>query len=115
MRRNQVIGHDAPFDEMFADDSLENGRIASPVPRAFRIDDSNWSAFTDAETVGLRAQHAALLRKSKLLQPALEKLPRCLASLQLATFGLRLVAAQENVPARDGDPDRHRDCPQGVR
>src|SRR4029450_9629731 len=44
VRGNQVVGHDASFHEVLADDPLEDGRVASLVPRAFRVDDGNRSA-----------------------------------------------------------------------
>ena len=61
MGGDQVVANDLAADEVFLDDSLEDGRIAFAVPRAFGIDHGNRAAFSDAEAVRLRPQDPALL------------------------------------------------------
>ena len=92
MLRDQVIGHNASLDEMFPDNSLEHRRITGSVPRAFRIDDRDRSAFADAKAVGFGAKDAALLRETELFQAPLQKIPRRQPALLLAAFRRGLVA-----------------------
>src|SRR5262245_43489594 len=94
---------------MLLDDSLEHRRIAGGVPRAFRIDDGDRSAFTDPQAVGLRAENAALLRQPELLQAPLEEVPRRQPALLLAALRVGLIAAEEDVAPRDRDADAVRD------
>jgi hypothetical protein len=47
---------------MFLEDALEHSRIASAVPRSLGIDHGNWTAFADAEAIGLRPEDSALFR-----------------------------------------------------
>ena len=106
MRLDQVGGDDAAGNQVFLDDALEHGRIACAVPGAFGIDDRNRAALADAQAVGLGAQDAALVRQAELLQPPLQKVPRRQAAFLLAALRGRLVAAEKDVPPRDGDADR---------
>src|SRR5947209_5757545 len=68
MLRDQRLGHEAAGDEVLLNDPLEDWRIAPGVPRAFRIDDRDRSAFANAQAVGLRAENAALLGQTELLR-----------------------------------------------
>src|SRR6185295_3540592 len=103
--RDETIRDDSAADEMFLDDPLENRRIAVPVPGAFGIHDGNRSALTDAQAVCLGSENAALLGEAKLLQPALQEIPRGEPTVLLTTLRVRLIAAQKDVPPRDADPD----------
>ena len=103
MLDDETVGDDATADQMFLDDPLENRRIARGIPRTFRVDDGDWAAFADAEAVGLGAEDAALLRQAKLLQPALEKIPRREPAIFLAALRRGLVATQKDVAFRDGN------------
>ena len=106
MPGNQTVLNDVPADEMFLDDALDRGRIAVSVPGAFRIDDRDGPAFADAQAVRFRAQDAALLRQSQLLQSPFEKIPRVDAAIFLAAFRIGLIAAEKNVPTGDRHADR---------
>src|SRR5947208_3469753 len=101
MECDQRVGNDASADEVFLDDSFEDGRIARAVPRALWIDDRDRPALTDPEAVGFGSESAALLRQAELFEPALEKLPRLQTALLLAAFGRRLIAAEKDVSSRD--------------
>src|SRR4051812_26965704 len=103
MLRDERIRDEASADEMLLNDPLENGRVAPGVPRAFRVDDRDRSAFANAQAVGLGAQDAALLGQAELLQPPFEKVPRGEPAVFLAALRVGLVAAEEDVAARDGD------------
>src|SRR5262245_64732521 len=94
---------------MLLNDPLEHRRIAGAVPRALWIDDGDRSAFADAQAVRFRSQDAALLRQPELLQACFQKLPRGEAAILVAALRLRLVAAEENMAARDGHADAVRD------
>src|SRR5215831_15811148 len=91
---------------MLLDDLFEHWRIAASVPRSLGIDDGNRSAFADAQAVGLRAKDAALLRQAKLLQPALQEIPGREPALLFTTFGIRLIAAEKDMPVRDRNANR---------
>src|SRR5690349_9530469 len=99
---------------MFLDNPLEHRRIAAAVPRALGVDDGDGAAFADAEAVHFRPEDAALFGEPELLQPALEELPRGQPAISLAAFRRRLIAAEENVPARRGHADRFRRASLGV-
>jgi len=114
MFTNQAVRDDAPFDEMFLNDALEDRRIARAVPHAFRIDDGNRTAFADTQTIGFRAQDAALLRQLQLLQPPLEELPRGKAALLVAALRLCLIAAEKDVAPRDRNTDAGGDVALGI-
>src|SRR3977135_898963 len=105
MPRDERIVDDAAGDQMFLDDPLEHRRIAVRVPRAFGIDDGDRAAFADAKTVRFRPQNAALLGKTELLEPALEKVPRGQDAIFLAAFRVRLIAAEKDVATCGVDAD----------
>src|SRR5262245_16541786 len=109
MLGDQILLDDSPGDQVILDDPLQHRRIAGAIPRAFGIDDRNRSAFTNAQAVRFRAQDAALLRQAELLEPLFQEIPRSETSLLVAALRLRLIAAQEDVPPRDGDTDARRD------
>src|SRR6266498_1865163 len=111
MLRDQTLLDDAAGDEMFLNDPFQHGRIALTVPCAFGIDDGDRSAFTDAQTVRLRAENAALLRQSELLEPPFQEVPRGKPAIFLAALGLGLIATQKNMPARNGHADARCDRP----
>ena len=92
-------------DEVVLDDALEGGRVAFAIPGALGIDDGDWTAFADAQAVGLRPQDAALLRKPQLLEPPLKKVPGRKAAILVAALRRRLIGAEKNVPARHRDAD----------
>jgi len=106
---NQKLFDDATVDEMLLNDPLEDRRIACGVPRTFGIDDGDRAAFADAKTVRFRPEDAALLGETKLFQPALQKFPRGEATILLAAFRRRLIAAEKNVPPCDRHADALRD------
>lgn len=106
MDLDQMARDDAPRDEVLLDDALENRRVALAVPDTFRIDDRDRTAFTNAQAVGLRAENAAPIRQAELLQAPLQELPRGQAPFLVAAFRRRLVAAEKDVPPRDGDANR---------
>ena len=106
MRLDQMGGDDAARNQVVLDDALEHRRIAFAVPGAFGIDHGDRAAFADAQAVGLGAQDAALVREAELLQPALQELPGRQPALLLAALRRGLVAAEKDVPPRDGDADR---------
>ena len=89
-----MLGDDAPADEMLLDDPLEHRRVASPIPCAFRVDDGDRTSAADPETVGLRAQDAALLGEPEFRETSLEVLPGLEAARLLAAFRRGLVTAE---------------------
>ena len=105
MRRDKELFDHAASDEMLLDNPFEHRRIAAAVPRAFGIDDRNRAALANAKAVDLRTEDAALLRQAKLLQAAFQKFPRRQAAILVAALRVRLIAAQEDVPARYGNAD----------
>ena len=88
---------------MFVNDPFQDRRIALAVPRAFGINDGDGSAFADAQAVGLGSEDAALFRKLELLQTALQEVPRGETARLVTALRGCLVAAQKNVPSRDGN------------
>lgn len=98
---------------MFGDDPLQDGRIALPIPRTFRIDDCNWPALADAKAVRLGAQDPALFRKLKLFEAPLEEVPRDEAAIFVAALGRGLIAAEEDVSPRSGNADAGGDLSLG--
>jgi hypothetical protein len=107
----QSVPDDPSTDEMFLDDALQYRRVASGVPGAFGIDDSNRSTFTDAKAVRFGAKNPALLRKAELLQTTLQVFPGSEPTLLLTAFGRGLVAAEKDVPPRNRHTDRYGDVP----
>src|SRR3954462_2654019 len=105
MLRDQCIFDDLAADEVLLNDPFEDRRIARRVPRAFRIDDGDRTAFADAEAVRFAAQDAALLGQAERLQARLEVVPRGQSAFLVAALRLRLIAAQKDVPLRDRDAD----------
>src|SRR5947207_8307029 len=103
--RDQTLVDNAPRHEMLLDDALENRRIALAIPRALGVDDGNRTAFTDAKTVRFGSQNAALLREPELLEASLQKRPCDEPALLVAALGLRLIAAEKDVPAGDRNAD----------
>jgi hypothetical protein len=85
---------------MFVDDPLEHRRIASSIPRAFRINNGDRAALADAETIRFGAENAAGLGQAQLLEPFLQKFPRDDRSVAVATFRVGLIGAQKDVPPR---------------
>jgi hypothetical protein len=102
---DQGIIDDPAADEMLLDDPLEQGRVTRGVPGAFRIDDGDGTALTDAQAVGFGAKDAALLRQPELFETALQKLPRREATIFVAALRLRLIAAQKDMPPRERNAD----------
>src|SRR5262245_17005496 len=105
MSDDEMFEYDAAVDEMLLDNAFQDGRVASAVPRAFRVDDRDGSAFADAQAVCFRPQHAASIRETELLQPPLQVVPCGDAALLVATFRRRLIGAKKDVPARNGHAD----------
>ena len=110
MAIDQVVDDHATADQMFLNDSLEDGWIARAIPGPFGIDDCDRAAFADAKAIRFRPQDAALLRQAELLQPALEEFPRRQTAFLLAALRVGLIAAEKNVPPRDGHADALCDC-----
>ena len=106
MRLDQVGGDDAAGNQVVLDDALEDRRITFAVPGAFRIDDRNRTALANAQTVGLGAQDAPLVRQAELLQPPFQKVPRGQPAFLLAALRRRLIAAEKDVALRDRDANR---------
>src|SRR5436190_14193195 len=106
MLRDQRVMDGTSTDQVFLDDPLEERRIALSVPRAFWIDDRDRPAFADAEAVRLGAQDPALLGETQFLQPRLQVIPRGETALLLAALGLRLIAAEKDVPLRHRHANR---------
>jgi hypothetical protein len=106
MRLNQVGGDDAAGNQVVLDDALEDRRITFAVPGAFGIDHRNRTALANTQTVGLGAQDAAPVGQAELLQPPFQKVPCGQPAFLLAALRRRLVAAEKDVPPRDGDPNR---------
>ena len=115
MARDQQILDDPAANEVFVNNPFERGRIAGAVPRSFGIDHGNGTTFANAKAVRLRAQNAALLRQSQLLQPAFQKVPCGQAAFFLAAFRVGLIAAQEDVPARHRHADADGSCMLRIR
>src|SRR5438132_3718430 len=109
VRRDEIFTHDAPLDQMFLDDSLEDRRIALAVPGTFWVHDSDRSSFADAQAICLRPQDATLVRELQLLQPPLQEVPRRPAAILLAAFRICLIAAEKDVTPRHGHADARRD------
>src|SRR5262249_28564771 len=74
-------------------------RIALSVPHALWVDDRDRPVRADAQAVHLRAQDAALVVEAQLEEPPLQVVPRGEPALLLRALRLRLVAAEEDVPA----------------
>jgi hypothetical protein len=100
------VGGRPAGDQMFLNDPFEDGRVTLAVPSAFRIHDGDGSSFANPKTVRLGAKNSALFGEAELLQAPLEKLPRRQAAFLVTAFRSRLVAAEKNVPPRDGHADR---------
>jgi acetyl esterase/lipase len=92
VRSNRAAAH-----QVFLDNLLQDRRVARTVPGAFRVDDRNRPAFTDAEAVGFRPQDATLLRQPELLQPPFQELPRGKPAFLFTAFRGRLIAAEKDV------------------
>ena len=114
MRGDQVVSDDAAGDQMLLNDPLENGRVALAVPRTFRVHDRNWTTLTDAQAVGFGAKDAALFRELQLFETPLQKIPSVQATLLVAAFGLRLIAAEKDVAPGDRHTDARRDFSLGI-
>lgn len=84
-------------DEMFLNDSLDHRWIAPAVPGSFRVNDGDWPALADAQTIRFRAQDAASFREPKLFEPPLEVIPRQQRALAIATLRFRLIGAEEDM------------------
>ena len=105
MRGEQQIDDEPATNQMLLNDPLELGRIASAVPRAFRVHDGNGTALANAQAVGFRAKNAALFRQTELAQTPFQEGPGFQPSFFLAALRCGLVTAQKDVPAGDRDAD----------
>ena len=102
---DEEVTYHLPADHVLVDDPFQRWRIAFAIPRTFRIDDSDRSAFADAEAIGLGPQHAALFGQTELLESSLEKIPGGEPALLVAALRIRLIAAEKDVPPCDRDAD----------
>ena len=109
MLGEQQISDEASTNQMILNDPLELRRIASVVPRAFRVHDGNGPTLANAQAVGFRAKNAARLRQPELAQTPFQEGPGRQPSFFFAALGCGLVAAQEDVPAGNRDAFRIRD------
>jgi hypothetical protein len=114
VRGDPVVTDDAAGDQMFLDDPLQNGRIALGIPDTLRIHDRNWTTFADAEAVGFGAKDAALLGEFQFFETPLQKVPCGKATVLVAAFGFRLIAAEKDVAPGDRHTDADRDCSLGI-
>lgn len=87
---------------MFVDDPLEDGRVASAIPRPFRIYDRDRAALANAKAVRLGAQDPAGLGQAQLLETSLEKVPSLNRSIAVAALRIGLISAQKYVAAGGG-------------
>src|SRR5262245_62720480 len=99
---------------MLLDDPLEHGRIALPIPRSLGIDDGDGAAFADPQAIRLRSKNASLLGQLQLLEPLLQETPRGESAFLVAALRLFLIAAEEDVPAGDGNANARRDVALGI-
>jgi len=84
----------AAFDQMLLDYSLQNFRRNGVIPDSFRIDDGDWTLFTNAEAVRLCSKDAVFtLRDSEFFEAALEVVPAFNGYFSFRAFGFRLVGA----------------------
>ena len=97
---------------MLVDDPPEHRRIASAIPRAFRIHHRDRTSLADAKAVGFRSQDAPRLRQPQFLEALLEKIPRRDGALTLAALRIGLIGAEKNVPAGGGDAHRGGEVPE---
>jgi hypothetical protein len=114
MRLDQMLGHHAAGDQMLLNNPFEHRRIALAVPHAFRVHDRNRTTLADAEAVGFGAKDAALFGELQLFETPLQKIPCGKATLLVAAFGFRLIAAQKDVAPRDRYTDAGRDFSLGI-
>jgi hypothetical protein len=109
-----MLGHHAAGDQMLLNNPFEYWRIALAVPRAFRVHDRNRTTLADTEAVGFGAKNAALFREPQLLETPLQKIPCGKATVLVAAFGLRLIAAEKDVTPGDRHADAHRNLSLGI-
>jgi hypothetical protein len=114
MRLDQMLGHHAAGDQMLLNNPFEHWGIALAVPHAFRVHDRNRTTLADAEAVGFGAKDAALFGELQLFETPLQKIPCGKATLLVAAFGFRLIAAQKDVAPRDRYTDAGRDFSLGI-
>jgi len=114
MRGDQVLTDDAAGDQVFLNDSLQNGRVAFAVPSTFRVHNRNRTTFTDAQAVRFGAKDAALFREPQLLQTTLQEIPRGEAAILVTAFRFRLIAAEKDMASRDRHTDAGRDVSLGI-
>ncbi len=110
MLQNAILGDRHATDQVLMDDPFEDGRVALPVPDAFRVDDGDRAAAADAQTVRLVALDASVFAETEFLQPGLQELPGDQAPVTVTALRIGLVAAEEDVTSGDieaellGDP-----------
>jgi len=109
MKREEMLLDNASADQVLLDDPLQDLRTARMIPRSFGIHDCDGSLRADPQAVGFRSEHTALPAQAQFIQTALEILPGSKAIFARTAFGLRLIAAKEDMPLRLWNADRLHD------
>ena len=97
---NQEFFDHLSAQQVLFDDPVEVLRSAARIPGPLGVDDGDRPFVADPQAVCLGSLDSALLREPQLLQPLLEVVPRFKRLLESAAFGLGLVTAEKDVPAR---------------
>ena len=97
---------------MLVDDPPEHRRIASAIPRAFRVHHRDRTSLADAKAVGFRPQDAASLGQPQFFEALFEKIPRRDGALAIAALRIGLIGAEKNVTAGGGDAHRGGEIPE---
>ena len=107
--QDEKLLHPPSPKQMLLDDPFENRGVTLRIPSSVGIDHGDRASLADPEAVRLAAVDAPLLRKTQLLEPALQISPGGERALPFAALRLGLIAAQENMPLRREHPYRFGD------
>ena len=99
--RHSKVLYRLTVDQVLLNDPFKHLRRAVPVPGAFRINDGYRPIHAQLQAVRLAAVDPALLGQAELFESPFQIFPRFQALLPAATFGLGLIAAEQNMT-----PDR---------
>lgn len=97
--RECVFFHNAPTNQMFLDNTLQNLRRTGMIPYTLGIDYGNWTVFADTQAVRPGAIDSALdCRAIELFEALLKIIPRLNARFARGTFGIIGIGANQNMP-----------------
>ena len=101
-----MLDHHAPAEEVFLDDSFENGWGAPVIPDALGINDGDRALPANAQTTHLASTHVDFgTLQAQLLEPLFQEFPRFAPHRGRATTRFLWIRTEKDMMAKPIQPE----------